>query len=220
MKEKVKIIVIIFGMLLLSGINSNAQNYEVGVAAGFDVVNLHLTNSSENSFIYNISPIATCNINGFLSFKNTGFWGFSLEPGIIRKGWNQSFNSNNKKNKIRLYYLQLPVLSDFYISNRIYFSTGPEISYLMSAKNNYGNNYESNTQDIAEYLNRFELSAMAAINFKINEISTVSFRFSQGITEISNNVLWTYSEVEVPDEPRDFNQYFQLLLKMRIKNWR
>lgn len=215
-----KIIVIIIGMVLLSSINSSAQNFEVGVAAGFDVVSLHLTNPSENSFIYNISPIATYNINGFLSFKNTSFWGFSLEPGIIRKGWNQSYNSNDQKNKIRLYYLQLPVLSDFYISNRIYFSIGPEISYLVSAKNKYENKYESNTQDIVEHLNRFELSAMAAISFKINEISTVSFRFSQGITEISNNVLWTYSEVGVPDEPKDFNQYFQLLLKMRIKNWR
>lgn len=220
MTEKLKTKLTIIGILSLSCMNLSAQNFEIGINAGFDIANLHLTNSSENNFIYEISPIATYNINGYLSYKNKSFWGFSVEPGVIRKGWNQTYNSNDPKNKLRLYYLQLPVLSDFFISNRIFFSIGPEISYLVSAKNKYENKYESNTQDIAEYLNRFELSAMTAISFKINEISTVSFRYSHGITEISKNVLWTYSEVGIPDEPEDFNQYFQLILKMRIKNWR
>ena len=86
----------------------------------------------------------------------------------------------------------------------------------MSAKNKY----DSHTQNIAEFLNRFELSGMAAINFKINEAVSTSFRYSHGLTETSKDILWTSSEIENPNDSKYFNYYFQLLLKMRIKNWR
>lgn len=216
MKEKVKIKTAIIGILLFSGINLSAQRFEVGIAAGFDMANLHLTNSPENNFIHTISPIATFNINGFLSFKNKTFWGLSVEPGFIRKGWSQSFNSNDPKNKLRLYYLQMPVLSDFYLTDRLYLSVGPEISYLINAKNKY----DSNTQDIAEYLHRFELSGMAAIGFRMSETMSISFRYSHGLTEISEDIMWTYPETGSANEAKDYNQYFQVLIKMRIKNWR
>jgi hypothetical protein len=216
MTEKLKIKLTIIGILFFSYVDLNAQSFDLGVVAGFDVASLHLTNSSESNFIYEISPIATYNINGYLSFKNKSFWGFSVEPGVIRKGWNQSYNTNDPKNKMRLYYLQMPILSDFYLSDRLYLSIGPEINYLLSAKNKY----ESNTQDIVEYLNRFELSGMAAISFKINETVSTSFRYSHGLTEVSKDIIWTNSEIENPNDSKDFNQYFQIILKMRIKNWR
>ena len=215
MTEKLRIKLTIIGILFFLYMNSNAQSFNLGVVAGFDVASLHLTNFSENNILYEISPIATYNINGYLSFKNKSFLGFSVEPGVIRKGWNKSHNSNDP-NKLRLYYLQLPILSDFYFSERLYFSIGPEINYLISAKNKY----ESNTQDIVEYLNRFELSGIAAISFKFNDTVSTSFRYSHGLTEISKDIIWTDSELENPDDSKDFNQYFQIILKMRIKNWR
>ncbi|WP_297087165.1 porin family protein [uncultured Draconibacterium sp.] len=216
MTEKLKLKLTIIGLLFFSCINLNAQNFDLGIAAGFDVASLHVSNSSENNFIYEISPIATYNINGYLSYKNKSFWGFSVEPGVIRKGWNQSLNSNDPENKMRLTYIQMPILSDFHVSDRFYMSIGPEISYLINAKNKY----ESNTQDIIEFLNQFELSGVAGINYKINETFSTSIRYSHGLTEISKDILWTYSETENPEKSKDFNQYIQILLKMRIKNWR
>lgn len=213
--NKTGLIVTIGTLFLIANFSLRAQKIEIGAAAGFGISDLNLANSSETSFIYNLSPIASFNISGFLSYRNKRFWGFSVEPGIIRKGWNQSFD-NTPKNKIRLYYLQLPVLSDFYLSEKLYFSVGPEIGYLLSAQNKY----ESTTQNIAEYLNRFELSGIAAVSYKLNEFSAVSFRYSHGITEISKNVLWTYSEYGVPDEPEDYNHYFQLLFKINLNSQR
>ena len=110
----------------------------------------------------------------------------------------------------------MPVLSDFYLTDRLYLSVGPEISYLINAKNKY----DSNTQDIVEYLHRFELSGMAAGGFGMNETTSISFRYSHGLTEISKDVLWNYPETDSADESKDYNHYFQILIKMRIKNWR
>ncbi|RKD89857.1 porin family protein [Mangrovibacterium diazotrophicum] len=215
MNKKLKLKLTFIGILFFSCMNLNAQNFDLGIAAGFDRASLHLSNSAENNLTYEISSIGTYNINGYLSFKDNGFWGLSVEPGIIRKGWNQSYNSNDQKNKLRLYYLQIPILSDFYLSDRFFISIGPEIDYLISAKNKY----DSNTQDIVKYLNRFELSGMIGISLKINEFVTTSLRYSHGLTEVSKDFIWTNSEIQNPDESKDTNRYFQIILKMRIKNW-
>ena len=68
MTEKLKIKLTIIGILFFSYMDLNAQSFDLGVVAGFDVASLHLTNSSENNFIYEISPIATYNINGYLRY--------------------------------------------------------------------------------------------------------------------------------------------------------
>jgi hypothetical protein len=216
MSVKTKIIGTVTALLLFLSANLFAQHIEMGFAAGFDIADLHYTNPSEAHFLYHISPTAAYNLNGFLSFRNNGLWGFSVEPGIIGKGWNQSLEAGNTKNKIRLYYFQLPVLSDFYLSNKLYFSIGPEMNYLLHARNKH----ESVSQNIAEYLNKFELSGLAAINYNINEVFTVSFRYSHGVTEIAKNTLWVYSETDNPNEVKDYNQYFQLLIKIKLKNRR
>jgi hypothetical protein len=90
------------------------------------------------------------------------------------------------------------------------------MNYLLHARNKH----ESVSQNIAEYLNKFELSGLAAINYNINEFFTVSFRYSHGVTEIAKNTLWVYSETDNPNEVKDYNQYFQLLIKIKLKNRR
>ena len=110
----------------------------------------------------------------------------------------------------------MPILSDFYLSDRLFFSIGPEINYLVSAKNKYA----SHTQNITEYVNRFELSGLAAISFKINEVYSISLRYSHGMTQIWNDNVYTPWETIIPVESKDSNRYFQGLLKIRIKNWR
>jgi len=44
--KKLKIKLTTIGIIFFSFINLNAQNYEFGIAAGFDIASLHLTNSS------------------------------------------------------------------------------------------------------------------------------------------------------------------------------
>jgi hypothetical protein len=216
MTKKLKVKLIIVGIQFFSCINLNAQNFDIGVATGFNMVSVNDIHSSDDDFLYTVYPIASYNLNGFLSFRNKSFWGFSVEPGIIRKGWNQSSSGLNEKIKIRLNYLQIPILSDFYLSDRFYVSIGPEINYLINAKNKYG----SDTQDIVKYTNRFELSGMIGISYKINEIISTSIRYSHGLTEISDDIIWTNTEIENPEDSKEFNQYLQILIKMRLKNWR
>ena len=129
-----KLILSTVGLFLMTLISLNAQNLEFGIKSGVGGAQIHLTDlpdSEVNSYL--ISPILSYSINGTLNYRSKGLWGFSIEPGLIKKGW-ISNKDYHDENKIRLHYLQLPILSDLYLTDNLYFSIGPEINYLLTDK--------------------------------------------------------------------------------------
>ena len=199
--------------------NLNAQSLDIGLGAGLGISNINITNSS-NIQTKNYSPLMSYNFNGYLSYKSKGLWGFSLEPGVIRKGWNITKDAEKFESMIGLHYLQLPALSNFYLSDKFYFSFGPEVSYLLRAKSKFKNNNNSGTQDLKRYLSKFELCALVAINYKINDNFDVGCRYSHALTEVADGILWGDYDGNAGNfiESNEYNHYFQLLLKMKIKN--
>lgn len=205
------------GLILMTIISLKAQNLEFGVKSGLGIANIHITNlpdSETNSDIF--SPTISYSINGTLNYKSEGLWGFSLEPGLIKKGWISNKGDNNE-NKIGLKYLQLPVLSDFYLSDKLYFSIGPEINYLLNAKNksSYG------TEKIADLNRKLELSGIVGGTYKIIDNLDIGIRYSHGLTQTSDKVFWVIDDFnENPMELKDYNQYLQFFIKLKLKNLR
>lgn len=195
----------------------NAQNLEFGVKSGLGIANIHITNlpnSETNSDLY--SPAMSYTFNGTLSYKSKGRWGFSFEPGLIKKGWISNKKDSNE-NKIGLHYLQLPVLSDFYLSDNLYFSIGPEINYLLNAK--YKSNY--GTEEISNIMRKLELSALINGTYKILDNLDIGIRYSRGLTLTSDKFFWVPDELsENPNKLKVYNQYLQFFIKVKIKNLR
>jgi hypothetical protein len=212
-----KLILTTVGLILVSIIRLNAQNLELGVKSGLGIANIHITNlpnSETNSDVF--SPTMSYSFNGTLSYKSKGLLGFSFEPGLIKKGWVSNKEDDNE-NKIGLYYLQLPILSDFYLSDNLYFSIGPEINYLLNAKNksNYG------TEKITDLNRKLELSGVINGTYKILDNLDIGIRYSHGLTQISDKVFWVVDEFnENPKELKNYNQYLQFFIKVKIKNLR
>jgi hypothetical protein len=205
------------GLILMTLTKANAQNLELGFKTGLGISTIHITNlpdSRSNSDIF--SPALSYSINGTLNYKSKGLWGFSLEPGFIKKGWISG--EGNNKGKVRLQYLQLPILTDLYLSDKLYFSIGPEINYLLNAKNksNYG------TQKITDLNKKFELSGVIGGAFKILNNLDIGIRYSHGLTQISDKIYWLppdeYTENFI--ELKDYNQYLQFFMKLKIRNLR
>lgn len=198
------------GLILITLISLNAQNLEFGIKSGLGIANMHITNLSDsesNSDIF--SPIISYSINGTLNYKSKGFWGFSIEPGIIKKGW----KPNGSTNKMKLIYLQMPLLSDFYLSKKVFLSLGPEINYLVNAKND--------TQNNTKYFYRTELSGVIGGTYSISDNLDVGIRYSHGLTQISD-IIWKIGESGefLGIEYKDYNQYLQVFIKLKLKNLR
>jgi hypothetical protein len=203
---KAKLISILIGLILVSVPKSNAQNLRFGLFGGYDIVTIHQTPLDPQLNGQPYDPIMSYNINGFISLKSTGIWGISVEPGLIQKG------GLLYKSKAELKYLQMPLLADIYILQRLYFSIGPEFAYMISAKAINPNSI----QDISEIINKkFEFSGSIGINYMIGKKMGIGLKYNHGLTYIYKSpqygdnweiLRWLYY----------YNEYFQLRVSFRI----
>ena len=199
--------------LLLIAINSQAQEFNFGASAGVDVTNIRLSNSC-TYYLVQYDPMVAFNLNAFAAYRSASFWGITAEPGLIRKGAiiSGAYDLEKHESHLRLNYIQLPLLADFYITKKLFLSVGPEFAYLMSAKVNN----DGNTADISNaYDNKFEVSGMAAISYTILPRVDIALRYSHGLTTISE-MEFTNEMGEPVGEAKEKNQYLQLMVRARI----
>ncbi len=212
---KTKIVCIISGLILFSAFCLKAQNFKFGLLAGVDVSNTLMADKPDiEGYSRLYDPMVSFNVNGYIGYKSPGFWGLSLEPGFIRKGGIQRFDKENKDDdvKFQLYYIQIPMLVDFYVCNKLFLSVGPEFAYMINAtakSKDYSN-------DISEYYdNNFEISGMIGINYSFLENFDIGLRYNHGLSYVSK-VTWTDETALLTNESKEYNQYIQIIIRFKI----
>jgi len=207
---KTKTIWIIFGLLLITGLRLNAQGIKFGFLVGYDISKNSFTDMPDNPLNPKYYPMISFNVNGYMGYKSTGLLGFSVEPGFIRKGYSQKFQAG--KVRYQLQYLQMPVLADIYITEKLFLSVGPEIAYLLNTRVKTKNDaYLSNYL----YKRQFELSGIIGLNYKITEKVDFGFRYNHGLTN-TREIIYTDDQGLLIAKPKEFNQYFQLIVRYKI----
>lgn len=206
--------VIIFMNLILSS-NADAQDFKFGLVSGLDISNSRVTyNPNIEGFSRNYDPITSFNANGYIGYKNSRNWGISAEPGFIQKGrLMQKDNGVRMEDiKFKLNYIQLPILMDIYLSEKIFFSIGPEFAYMINAKLK---SKESSNDMTYFYDNRYEISGMVGVNYNISKNFDFGLRYNHGLTCIKKTnytFLGIYQQVEM----KEYNQYFQFILRFKV----
>lgn len=200
MKKGLIILIIFFNSTL-----NFAQEFNFGLERGYNLSVFRYENIKFDNF-KNIKPVYTGNTNIFLSYKTKSLIGYSLELGVIQKG--AKINS-----KYKLYYIQMPTTFDFYFSKKVSLSLGSEFSYMFFGLNKRG---FVNYQNISSvYKNDIEISGLAGINFKFDEILNISFRYSRSLTS-SLKLQITDSESDGILETSQYNHYIQLLFRVNL----
>jgi hypothetical protein len=178
---------------------TNAQGFRFGMLAGVDAVKLHSVVKPDvqvwDAWRQDADPLISFNINGYIGYKSKSFWGFSIEPGYIRKGGNGSYVG----------YVQIPVLADIYPMEKIFFSIGPELAF----KNKI--NYPPQITELT-----YELSGLIGLNYSILANVDLGLRYSHAFT------YHTKSSFPDPFEggeaiQRVYNQYLQFVVRYKFK---
>src|SRR5665811_747062 len=128
------------------------------------------------------------NINGSIEYKISKIWGIEAEPGFIRKGGTvDGINRYHSTIKMRLNYIQLPILANLYITKKFFVSIGPEFAYMINSQGNLPDN-GTGFDDFKE--NAFEISGLMGLNYSIYKEVDIGFRYNHGLTNISI-LKWT-----------------------------
>ncbi len=208
-------ILIIIGLISQLGLKLEAQDIKFGFLAGLVVTNARVTNKPEIHNDYRVFyPMYSFNINGYIEYKFSKNWGISAEPGFIRKGGIVRFGLNHYMSSIKLSlnYVQMPLLINFYFSDKFFVSLGPEFAYLINSEENL----PSTATGLSQFNeNAFEISVMIGLNYSLSKKIDIGLRYNHGLTY---NSIITWTDVYGPPigQSKVYNQYFQFILRFKI----
>jgi len=202
---------LVFGLMLAIGLAGYAQNVRFGVTAGFDLAETHGTNRALLGAVRTYAPMMAFNVNAYMGYRISETFGISLEPGFIRKG-STVYEPSVGKFQMKENCIQMPVLAEYYILDKLFISIGPELSYLI---NGYATLRGEVYDNSSWYENRLELSGVIGVNYRISDHFDIGLRYNHGITYTAQMTL-TDLNGQGAGISSEYNQYGQVMVRYRM----
>ena len=146
---------------------------EFGIKSGLNVSDIVMINyinpDVESDLTLKLGLHAGLFVNGMLS-ERMGMTGELLYSDKGVKGINN----------IHLHYINLPILFQYQLTDRIFAEVGPELGYLFSAFSKHGN-------ESGSYNNKFDLALDAGLRFNVQKF-IFGLRYSMGFFSVREHL--------------------------------
>jgi len=162
-------VVLITVMIVLGLLNVNAQDFNLGVKGGLNFATLTGGNSSEFGWTtdFNLGVMAEIKISDK----------FSLQPELMYSG--QGYGSSvESEGIIALNYLNVPLISKYYVTKGLSIEAGPQVGFLLSTK--------GGTQDYKDRFKTTDFGVNFGLGYKFDNGINFSVRYNLGLTNINN----------------------------------
>lgn len=215
---KTKNLFLAAAIALASFSNALAQEMNWGVKAGANYSTLSGNEGGETDYLLGLHAgiLAEIMINPQ----------FALQPELLysMEGAESSFSfteedmSFSSEQKIKLGYLQFPVMLKYFVTDGFSLQAGPQLGYLLSAKNEYkfSSNFseewdmdESGTENIREELKKVSFGVNFGFGYEFENNLFLQARYHLGVADIDNTQEEPDPEFEI-DFPNIKNSSFQL----------
>ena len=185
-----KLFVIAF-ITVLSVSSLYAQHTNFGIKAGYNSASVQVTNSTdwEAKSGFHAGGFAHIHIN-----KN-----FAVQPEVVYS--NQGGESGNAK--LKLNYINVPVLLQYMVENGLRLQTGPQIGFLVTAKQKIGN-VEA---DIDDRFDAVDIAWAFGAGYIFTSGIGIDARYNLGLNNISDDETFKAK-----------NRVFQVGLFYQFKN--
>lgn len=167
---------IIIAALLFSVGAANAQGVHFGIKGGMNASELHGSGITNNKTKIGYH-------GGLLAHIHTANKSWGIQPEVMYSMEGAKFEAASVKSQVDLSYVNVPVLVQYMFDNGFRIEAGPQIGFLVAAKNKIGdnsvdvkNNFKSTNISIPVgigYLTRSGLGFDARYNFGVSDINDV-----------------------------------------------
>jgi hypothetical protein len=164
-----KKILLLAVVTVLGFTNVNAQEIKFGAKAGINIANINGDNTSS------LEPVAAFNFGLVTEIPISQK--FSFQPEIMFSGQGYSFEGSDG-NIVALSYLNVPLMAKYYIVKGLSLEAGPQIGYLLSAKNESTN--------VKDTFKKVDFAANLGIGYKLENGLNFGARYNFGLTNINN----------------------------------
>lgn len=179
-----------------------AQNYHLGLRTGYSQSTL----SSDESSAIPIKDRQSFGIGLVHTFKpHQSKFGFSIETGYVLKG----VRIENESLDYRLHYINAPILIDYYPTEKLRLSVGPELGFLADARNRLTDSTSVGIDDV--YDERWDVSGTLSVSYALDFFVDFGVRYNRSFTKFGN--------LDAVLNRRDqHSEYFQVFLSFKIAN--
>lgn len=198
---KLRLSIAAFCMLFFS-FYSNAQNYHLDLRLAYTQASLNGDDPAAIS-IKNRQSFGIGLVHTIRPYQSK--FGFSFETGYILKG----ARIDDEALDYRLHYINLPVLFDYYPTEKLKLSAGPEIGFLADARNRLTDSTSISIDDV--YDNRWDISGTLSVSYALDFFLDIGARYNRSFTK--------FDKLDAVLNRRDqYTDYFQIFLSFKIAN--
>lgn len=151
-----------------------AQDVTLGIKGGVNFADLTNTNNTETRVSFYLGGLAHIHINEH----------FAVQPEIFYSGQGTRFNNGNAADtRLRLGYINIPLLGQYMTGKGFRLETGPQLGLLASASARTGNVTVSGT----DAYKTLDVSWVFGAGYVMDSGLGFSARYNAGLTDITDN---------------------------------
>jgi hypothetical protein len=169
---KLYVTVAVAAMMMTSAVS--AQHVNIGIKGGLNLYNIH----NDNGTKYDMKPGFNAGLIGHIHLAPQ----LALQPEIVYSAQGAKSTALNVENKINLGYINVPVLVQYMFDNGFRLQAGPQVGFLVSAKQEIG----SVKTDIKDNLNTVDFGLGAGVGYvHVPSGFGVDARYNLGLSNIN-----------------------------------
>lgn len=202
-------------MVLLGWTASYSQtNVEYGLSGGMGLSNFipkGIGASLSDLGLLNHDPIMAYSLNAYIGVRPSRKFGLSFEPGYSRRGGKVGILPGviPMDATWKMEYVQLPAMLDFYVTDRISISAGPELSWRVDSNADYLGMISPKLD------HKFSAGILAGVHVAVHQNIDLGVRYHRALTPVASIDLPGIGEWIKPQLSL-YNQYVQVVARYRF----
>jgi len=149
---------------------ASAQNVKFGVKGGVNFANLGGDADGSSFTGFNVGSLAEIKLLDK----------FAIQPEILYSLQGSDFSENGFDDKLKISYLNIPVMAKYYVIKKLSVEAGPQIGFLLSAK--------EDGEDVKDDFKSLDFGFNFGVGYDITESFFAGVRYNLGLLNIADNV--------------------------------
>ncbi len=160
---------LVVALMLTAGIVANAQ-FRFGVKAGMNISNV-AADDTDNMVGFSAGILGEFKISKF-----------AVQPEVLYSFQGAKYSGG----KFETSYLNIPVMAKYYITDGLSIEAGPQVGFLLSAKEKIDG---EDDYDVKDFVNKTDFAINFGASYELSVIPVGFFaRYSLGVTDIYKDV--------------------------------
>jgi len=187
---------------VITMVSTNAQNFGAKAGVNFASITGDETEDLDGRTSFFIGAVVEFEISDK----------FSFQPELLYSGQGakSSYSSESgdvsEESVVKLDYLNIPLMAKYYVSEGFSIEAGPQVGFLLSAKNEYEYTFdgdtESETEDIKEEVSSIDFGLNFGVGYKLDSGLNFGARYNLGLSNLIDDTdevdfKWNNSVIQI-----------------------